>query len=117
MKLSRLKRINVYAPAVVVLATVVNAAAASDCVLAAPAPTSHDLTCVIGGGTHSVKTARTSIAKNAARTIDSLDKLNAAAVSPRSTDLLGALAVSVTPAAQFSPALNPSHSTHQHSAP
>jgi hypothetical protein len=116
MRMVRLRRINVCAPAVVVLATVVNAAAASDCVFAAPTTASHDLSCVIGSGSHSVQSARTHIAKKAARTIDSLDKLSGADAAPRLTEILQAPAFSNC-VVVVSTTLDPASSSHQYSAP
>jgi hypothetical protein len=99
------------------LATVVNAAAANDCVFAAPTTASHDLSCVIGGGTHSVQSARTHIAKKAARTIDSLDKLSGADASPRLTEVVSTPAISTGCIIAIPATLDPARSTHQHSAP
>ncbi|MCY3018355.1 MAG: hypothetical protein NTW87_04895 [Planctomycetota bacterium] len=109
--------LKVGAPAVVVLATVVNAAAASDHVLAsAQTP---DLSWALqGGATHGGRMTRAYLARRAATAIRTLDQISSAAKTP--CDALGV----AQPAAMagpgttiVSPAQQPAHSTHQHSAP
>lgn len=106
------------APAVVMLATVVNAAAASDQALAtAPA---QDLSWVLkGGATPAGRGTRAFLAHKAATTIHSLDRLSGAACAPFCTVAAAPLEVYEWSPAPFvlAPALRPAHSSHQHSAP
>jgi hypothetical protein len=113
-----LRRFNVCAPAVVVLATVVNAAAASDCVFGAPRPAGFDTPCA-SGGSQSVRHVRTRIAKHAARAIDSVDKLSAVPLAPLWVEASSAqplLLLAATPC-RLPPHLDPASSTHQRAAP
>jgi hypothetical protein len=123
MNMSRTNvRFKVTAPAVVVLAAVVNAAAGSAVLAEArvapsPLPEGADLSWAVrGGATHSVKTTREFLAKKAAKNIDSLDQLSGAPV---------AVVLHATPTAvvldrniERAPlAFTHVRSSHQHSAP
>jgi hypothetical protein len=121
MNMSRNVRFKVTAPAVVVLAAVVNAAAGS-AVLAearvAPGPLPHgaDLSWAVrGGATHSVKTTREFLAKKAAKNIHSLDQISGAT----SLVVLHAAPAAVVPDSVERVPLAFTHvrSSHQHSAP
>ncbi len=119
MKMSR-AYMKVTAPAVVVLATVVNAAAGQPA-MAQPQQSTPDLAWAVkGGATHSARNARVFFAEKAATAIHSLDRLSGVpAAQP---------ALEIQPFAPYagsaplhgyaySPVLQPAHSTHQHSAP
>jgi len=106
------------APAVMVLATIVNAAA--DDQMFAASRTAPDLSwAVSGGATHSAQSARVFIARQAATTIHSMDRFaGAVAVVPLTERGETPTYFQSTPANLFiTPACQPAHSTHQHSAP
>jgi len=118
MRMSRLG-IRVGAPAVVVLATVVNAAVAGDQLLAAAESQAPDLSWALkGGATPCVRGARAYLAQKAATTIHSLDWLSGAL--PASSSVCALLPAVPRPApapVALSRLEQPAHSTHQHSAP
>jgi hypothetical protein len=101
--------------AVVVLATVVNAAAVEPASL--PEKGLPDLSWAVrGGGTHSVKSTKAYFAKKAVTAIDSADQLSSAPLSTVETPCVADL----TPAREPSLVRDwqcPARSSHQHSAP
>ncbi|HYF50438.1 MAG TPA: hypothetical protein VEJ63_13595 [Planctomycetota bacterium] len=106
-----LKRIKVTAPVVVVLATVVNAAA--PCAYAtSEAPAAPDLSWAVRG-THQARTTRVLLARKAASDIRSADRINVLSSSKPEAPAFGAVPEfeSVVPAYQHV------RSSHQHSAP
>jgi hypothetical protein len=111
-------RVFVGAPAVVVLATVVNAAAASDRVFAPADTATPDLSWALKGGSHAARNTRVYLAKHAANTIHSLDRLAAAAPYVAVVALAAAPSFEPRSVPPFqAPAQQPARSTHQHSAP
>lgn len=106
------------APAVVVLATIVNAAAHDQMMMGPPAPP--DLSWAVkGGATHSAQSARVFIARQAATTIHSMDRFAGAVPVITSLAQQGdSVPTQPAPATHsYNPALQPARSTHQHSAP
>ena len=122
MKFARLNRINVTAPALVVLATVVNAVnAASPSAydvspenFAQPAATADLSWAVRGGATQEAQTTRVLLARKAASDIRSLDGIGAASMA---VDIEPAVPLVVIAVSRVQvPALRHTSSTHQHSA-
>ncbi len=120
MSISRLACMKVTAPAVVVLATVVNAAAANGNCIPAQASGPDLSWAVRGDATHSVKTARAYFAEKAATAIHSLDRLSGASL-PQTVQCQIPCdpADSAAPNRGDAPSAGPQsvRSTHQHSAP
>jgi hypothetical protein len=118
--MSRLS-MRVSAPAVVVLATVVNAAAAMEAPLASAAPPAPDLSWALKGGvTEASRGTRAYLAQKAATRIHSLDWLAGATCEPFGwrADVLPACGLEACAAELHQPfAEQSTHSTHQHSAP
>ena len=117
MNMSRLLHIRVSAPAVVVLATVVNAAAAGDQAFGLAQNPAHDLSWVVRGGvSQSAQITRSLLAKKAVKTIHSLDQISGAQTATPSGDFNSA-AAPVSPFIFIQPDRQPACSSHQHSAP
>jgi len=116
MKIGRLVHIKVGASAAVVLATMVNAAAAGDQLQPPPTTTSDLSWAVRGDASHSVKTARVYFAKKAVKAIHSQDQLSGAQAAPYVV-VCSAEFVPVEAPALIRPAQQPACSSHQPSAP
>jgi hypothetical protein len=123
MSLSRVSRFKAFscAPAVMVLATVVNAAASERLLPERFEPHAADLSWAMdGGATHSVQIARVKIARQAATTIHSMDRLCGAQHVHASQIVPDTAAIFSRSASSFTHnELSQDHaaSTHQHSAP
>jgi hypothetical protein len=117
MSLLRRPKIRAYAPAVVVLATVVNAAA-SEHVFASPQSSTPDLSWVVNGGATHSKATRISLAKKAATQIHSLDRISGAQPSDSDLALVELPAITRAPlVATNETPQDHTQSSHQHSAP
>lgn len=115
MKVARLLHIRVSAPAVVMLATVVNVAAAEPAREAQFAATPELSWVVRGGVTHSAQSTRVLLAKKAVKAIHSADRLSGARnTAPAPTP--GAVVLPDAPALVCA-SLQPARGSQQHSAP
>lgn len=117
MNMPRLLHIRVSAPAVVVLATVVNAAAAGDQALGWAQNPAHELAWVVRGGvSQAAQSTRSFLAKKAVKTIHSLDQISGAQTATPSDDF-NLAAAPVSSPAFIRTAQQPACSSQQNSAP
>jgi hypothetical protein len=118
MEVLRSTRFRIGAPAVVVLATVVNAAAACDQSALLPQHSAPDLAWAVNGGATQVSNTRTILAQRAVKTIRTLDRYFGAQPAMNVAEQTVVLASVPQSHEDVLPLCTlQSESTHQHSAP